>query len=154
MRNLFNAPTARRGRYATSDPRPFRRTYYPGAEEKRKAVPVHLGAGESSTPVEWRMPEPLEERTVEGMVVWPEDSGVTGGSVSLQAEGFRTSSGSAKFGSDGRFELTALTGIEYEVQARASHGEKLFRGAAKLGENEPGPVVLVLEAGERSHVVK
>jgi hypothetical protein len=152
--NLFNAPNARRGRFSTSDPRPYPRTYYPGAEEKRKAVPVHLAPGGSSAPVEWRMPEPLEERTIQGTVVWPEDSGITGGSVSLQAAGFIPSSASAKFGADGRFELTALEGLEYELVASASLGEKLYRATAKLGESESGPVVVLLKRAERTHIVK
>jgi hypothetical protein len=152
--NLFNAPNARRGRFSTSDPRPYPRTYYPGAEEKRKAVPVHLAPGGSSAPVEWGMPEPLEERTIQGTVVWPEDSGITGGSVSLQAAGFIPSSASAKFGADGRFELTALEGLEYELVASASLGEKLYRATAKLGESESGPVVVLLKRAERTHIVK
>ena len=152
--NLFNAPAARRGRYATSDPRPFPRTYYPGTEEKRKAFLVHLAPGESSPPVEWRMTQPLEERAIQGTVVWPEDSGIAGGSVSLKAVGFLPSSASAKFGADGRFELIALKGLEYEVEAMASLGEERFRASAKLGDSESGPVVLILKSAKPTFVVK
>jgi Carboxypeptidase regulatory-like domain len=71
-------------RWAPSKDDPFRRTYYPGVNEKSEAGLIAIGEGEKLKGYDMTLPPRLIEREVKVMVVWPDGRPAVGASVRVE----------------------------------------------------------------------
>jgi hypothetical protein len=109
-----------------ADNTPFPRTFFPGVPSKGLATIVSVKEGESLPRLELRMPARLRPRTVEGIVVWPDDRPVTGATIfiNLIEEGEMTAFSTSPTNENGRFTLNLYEGLQYKVSAFLRGGDK------------------------------
>jgi hypothetical protein len=134
---------------------PFPTTYYPGVEVRDAASVVVLGRGARVDLGEWIVPAQLRERQVAGLVTLADDTPAAGAQVSVTASKdggwqWRGVGASATTGPDGRFTLTLLDGVPYELFAYVTRGERRMQVRSPTTEVTPGgstpPLKLVIPA--------
>lgn len=99
---------------------PYPRFYYPGVQEKAKAMTVEIAEGEHLQSHDLRLPPPLAERAIEGVVVWGDGQPVVGASVSLTITEYEynfAGGGNGLTDSQGRFKIKAYEGLTYWIGA-------------------------------------
>jgi len=98
---------------------PYIRVYLPGVPSKTLATVLTVKEGESLTGLTLQLPPPLSQRTVNGLVVWPEGQPVPGASVyvSLNEDGDMSEFTSAVTDEKGQFTLKLYEGLQYKVSA-------------------------------------
>lgn len=101
---------------------PYPRTYYPGTQDPSAAAVVELEEGEKLKGYDLKLPPPLAERAVEGVVVWPDGSPVAGAYVSLGVDEYAFEVGltNATTDAQGRFKLRAFEGLGHVIRAHVS----------------------------------
>lgn len=100
-------------RQAPSGVRPFRRTYFPGADSPSRSQIITLDNGEKLKGLVLRLPPRLPVRTIEGTLAWPDGRPVSKALVVFKdtpdpAGG--KSLGMANVDGEGRFSISALEG--------------------------------------------
>lgn len=111
--NLENSPNAEH---------PYPRTYYPGVAGRAEASVIEIGLGQKQSVRELRLPPRIIERTVQGVVVWPDGTPAGGADVHMthiNRPGYSVN-GWPKADAQGRFTLTGLDGETYFVHAHAA----------------------------------
>ncbi|MGI9067871.1 MAG: carboxypeptidase regulatory-like domain-containing protein [Pyrinomonadaceae bacterium] len=105
-------PKSQPGSY---DP-PYARAYLPGVIDPSQATVITISEGQSYEAPEFRLPAPLAERGVEGMVFLPDGSPVPNALILLE---FTERPWSETFSADnqGRFKLKVFAGYKYLVSA-------------------------------------
>lgn len=100
---------------------PYPPTFYPGVSDRALATVVKLGMGQKLKGYVLRLPPRLAERSVQGVVVWPDGSPAAGAKVELTDERHPgwTANGTAETDAHGRFTLTGYDGVTYRVHASA-----------------------------------
>ena len=98
---------------------PRQRTYYPGVPYSSDAQAIAIGEGQELQDYDLQLPPQPPERTIEGVVVWPDGRPAVRVGVVLstgQKPHYRIGKGS---GTDekGRFALKAAEGCSYQIQA-------------------------------------
>ncbi len=102
---------------------PYPRVYHPGVQETAMATVIEIGEGEHLQNYDLRLPPPLAERTIEGVVVWPDGQPVAGASVSLTITQYEYNSaqgGSGLTDEQGRFKIKAYENLTYWIGAVVS----------------------------------
>jgi hypothetical protein len=102
-----------------ADSIPFPRTYYPGVTSRALAKIVSVKEGESLQRIDIQFPARLTQRTVNGVVVWPDGRPADAVSiyVSLMEEGDMSSFATVPADENGKFSLTLYEGLQYRVSA-------------------------------------
>lgn len=98
---------------------PYVRTYLPGVPTRALATVVTVKEGQSLSGLTLQMPAPLSQRTVNGLVVWPDGKPAPGASVyvSLAEEGDSSAFSSTTTDQEGRFTLKLYEGLPLKVSA-------------------------------------
>ena len=101
------------------DGQAFPRTYYPGVTSKALATIVSVKEGQSLQRIDIQFPARLTQRTVNGVVVWPDGRPADAVSiyVSLIEEGDMSSFATVPADENGKFSLTVYEGLQYRVSA-------------------------------------
>lgn len=108
---------------------PFPTSYYPGVPTREAATVITLGRGERIDLGKWVLPSPLREHLVRGSVVLADGRPAPRAHVIVQTpkeagwQYWFNVDVSATTDAEGRFELTLLEGVPYEVFAYAEFGE-------------------------------
>jgi hypothetical protein len=104
------------GQPGTLDP-PYPRSYYPGVKSLAGAKIIDIAEGQELEVESFRLPPRLKERTIEGVVEWPDGRPATGAYISLEytERQWMESSGSADHA--GRFSIKGFEGFRYLVHA-------------------------------------
>lgn len=125
---------------------PYPRAYLPGVQDPARAAVIVVADGASYEAGEFRLPPPLAEAHVEGIVLLPDGSPAAGALVTLEfteREWIETFSADA----DGRFRLKTFAGYRYLL---AGEVRKEVDGRWTGTHSEPAEVV----AGEAGEPVK
>ena len=138
--NLTAAPTSES---------PYPPTFYPGVTERAEASVIKLGLGEKAPDLLLRLPPPLGERGVSGVVVWPDGTPAAGAEVYLTAShrpGYNATGWGNQTDAEGRFTLRGFDGLTYFVQANAPrHPSKPYHESG-MTHAEPPRVTLTADA--------
>lgn len=108
---------------------PFPTSYYPGVPTRDGATVITLGRGERIDLGKWVLPSALGEHRVTGVAVLADGRPASRAHVIVQTpkeagwQYWFNGGGSATTDAEGRFELTLLEGVPYEVFAYAEFGE-------------------------------
>jgi hypothetical protein len=110
---------------ATSSPdaeSPYPPTYYPGVTDRALATVIKVGLGQKLKDYVLRLPPKLAERTVQGFVLWADDTPAVDAEVRLVDHDHPgwTANGTTKTDALGRFSLTGYDGLTYWVMASAA----------------------------------
>ena len=101
---------------------PYPPTFYPGVSQRAEATVIEVSLGERVPELLLRLPPPLVERRVSGVVVWPDGTPAVGAEVHLadvNHPGYTASGWDNKTDAEGRFTLTGFDGVTYWVHANA-----------------------------------
>jgi hypothetical protein len=97
---------------------PYRKTFYPSTLDQSKAEVFSLREGEHLARIDFRLPEPLTARVVQGIVVWPDGRPAVNAEVRLEEiESGRLAGWHTKTDNKGRFELSGFDGVQYKITA-------------------------------------
>ena len=124
---------------------PYPPTYYPGVTERAEATTIKVGLGEHVKDLVLRLPPKLVERTVQGVVVWPDGSPAVGAEVYLadvNHPGYTVTGWEHKTDMQGRFTLPGLNGLTYWVHANAPRYPGKPYNEAGMTHAEPAKVTL------------
>jgi hypothetical protein len=97
--------------------KPYERSYYPGVPEMRIAQVVEVATAQKVTLGEWKLGNPMQKRTIRGIVFGPDAKPASGVFVSLIADGYDGNAHLAETKRDGTFLLEGLAGLQYHVEA-------------------------------------
>jgi 5-hydroxyisourate hydrolase-like protein (transthyretin family) len=119
----------------------FPRTYYPGVTSRALATIVSVKEGQSLEGIDLQLPARLTQRTVNGVVVWPDGRPANAVSiyVSLMEEGDMSSFATVPADENGKFSLTIYEGLQYKISAYRQ------LGAGKYVQSEYIEIPLNLE---------
>ncbi|MFY9558460.1 MAG: hypothetical protein WAV20_02240 [Blastocatellia bacterium] len=96
---------------------PFPRTYFPGTGDLTKAKVFTVSEGQEIETADFPLPPRLQERTIQGIVVWPDGKPAVGALVGLEfTERFWIEQYTA-VDNQGRFSLKCFEGYRYRVHA-------------------------------------
>jgi len=133
---------------------PYARTYLPGVPSKALAKIVTVKEGQLQTSLTLQLPPPLSQRTVDGMVVWPDGQPVNGANVyvSLTEEGEMSSFSSVQADASGQFTLKLYEGLQYKVSAyrQGSGGKSSQSEYIEIPMTVDQPLRLVLPSPPRN----
>lgn len=104
-------------RWAPDRDDPYRRTYYPGVNDKSEAGLIVMGEGERLKGYDLTLPPRLVEREVQVMVVWPDGKPVSGASVRAEVSEATTSRESAHTDEKGMAVIKLFENYRYIVIA-------------------------------------
>jgi hypothetical protein len=109
--HLLNAPF--------QEGQPYTRVYLPGVPSRALATVLTVKEGQSLSGLTLQLPPPLSQRTVNGLVVWPDGQPAPGAgiSVSLSEEGEPAAFSSTTTDEKGQFTLKLFEGLQYTVSA-------------------------------------
>jgi len=143
---------------APSKDLPYPKTFYPASTDESEAKVFVLEEGQHIANVEFRLPPPLIERQVTGVIVWPDGRPAVGAEVSMnEVKSDRLAGWYVKTDSKGHFTLNGYEGLHYRVQAtipadpnwKPESGQAVILLATKSLEVAPSeksdPVRLVIE---------
>jgi hypothetical protein len=108
---------------------PFPTSYYPGVPTRDGATVITLGRGERLDLGKWVLPSTLREHRVTGLVVLGDGRPATRAHIIVETpkdagwQYWFNGGDSATTDAEGRFELTLLEGVPYEIFAYAEFGE-------------------------------
>ena len=125
---------------------PYPRTYLPGVQDPARAAIISVADGVSYEAGEFRLPPPLAEAYVEGVVLLPDGSPAAGALLTLEfteREWIETFSADA----EGRFRLKIFAGYRYLI---AGEVRKEVDGRWAGTHSEPAEVV----AGDAAEPIK
>jgi hypothetical protein len=134
-----------KGQSSEFDP-PFPRTYHPGTSDPTQARVFKISEGEDIEAPDFRLLPRLVERTIEGVVEWPDGRPATGARVGLEYTERRWMGLSSAVSDQGQFSLKCFEGYKYLIHAE--HGDNQNRMHAEpvevlvAGENEPVRLVI------------
>lgn len=99
-----------------SEPKfPYSRTFYPRTSDIKLAEVIKVELGKKAGPFELRLTKKLPTQTIEGVVLWPDETPVVGASVRISFPGEYKSQDEADTDDKGCFTLKALKGWDYEI---------------------------------------
>lgn len=97
----------------------YPRTFYPGTQRLDAATVLIIGEGQVLNGYNFELPAPLTERTIEGVVTFPDGKPAAGASIATEeieyapgSMGFSDATADAK----GRFSMKRLEGLKYLVR--------------------------------------
>lgn len=102
---------------AAAPSQPFPRVYYPGVAEPKSATAVTLEAGERRELEAFRLPAPLREHDLTGLITWPDGQPAEGARVGVIGAHTSVQTHSVTTGPDGTFSIPVYDGLTYVVNA-------------------------------------
>jgi hypothetical protein len=98
---------------------PYPRTYYPGAGDQSQAKIINMGDGTKLKGYDLALPPRLITRTVEGLVVWPDDRPAVGASILFELSDYPGKSlpQKATVNDKGYFSIRLFDGLSYSLFA-------------------------------------
>ncbi|HVG32716.1 MAG TPA: carboxypeptidase-like regulatory domain-containing protein [Pyrinomonadaceae bacterium] len=104
------------GQPGTHDP-PYPRSYYPGVKSLAGAKIIDITEGQELEVESFNLPPRLKERTIEGVVEWPDGRPAVGANITLEytERQWMETNGSADH--EGRFSIKGFEGFRYLVHA-------------------------------------
>ncbi len=97
---------------------PYPATYYPDVRDRSRATVIKIGLGEKLSDYTLRLPAKLTERTIQGVVVWPDGTPAVGAEVYLTDQNHPGYiAGRDKTDATGWFTLVGYNEINYWVLA-------------------------------------
>jgi len=134
-----------KGQPSEFDP-PYPRTYHPGTSDPTQARVFNISEGQDIEAPDFRLPPRLMERTIEGVVEWPDGRPATGARVELEFIERRWRGLVKAVNDQGRFSFKCFEGYKYLIHAEygdhqnQSHAEPVEVLVAD--ENEPVRLVI------------
>jgi 5-hydroxyisourate hydrolase-like protein (transthyretin family) len=138
---------------APGSKQPFATSYFPGVTTEAAAQIVDVALGERVDAGDWIVAEALRERTINGLVLWPDGKPAAGVQVTLwrvatsRSPSSVVDQGSALTDQKGTFTFPAYEGEAYDIRAfaPASAPDIPMNATAKLSRRDSNePVKLVL----------
>ncbi len=129
---LFEFKRVPPGRYAlvirfdgqlTSQKRPFPLMYYPGVSDINQATVINIGEGERVENYDLRMPMPLKERTIKGLLTWADGRPATDVSFGYQVGEQLGYLYAVTVDAQGRFAFSVYEGIDIFLRANYEKGK-------------------------------
>jgi hypothetical protein len=146
--DVEHPPTTENGRNSTYERiTPYPPMYFPGTAERARAEVFHLERGQILTLSPWKLPEPAKERTITGVVLWPNRKPASTAKVVLTVESTGIDAMHVEeIGNDGKFTVFGLENLPYRVRAAAYDPtqEVYYKGSAEVPSGAAA-VVVVLE---------
>jgi hypothetical protein len=96
---------------------PYPRSYYPGVKSLAQAKIIEVAEGQELEVENFRLPPRLKERTIEGVVEWPDGRPVTGASITIEYTERKWMETSGSADQEGRFSFKGFEGFRYLVHA-------------------------------------
>jgi hypothetical protein len=97
---------------------PYPRIFYPGVSDIKQAEVITVEPGKSAGPFDLRLIQKLGKHTIQGVVVWSDDTPAVGAKISLRhADGRLRRGYDSTTDEQGRFTLEVLKNYEYEIKA-------------------------------------
>jgi hypothetical protein len=96
---------------------PYPRSYYPGVKSLTEAKIIDIAEGQELEVESFRLPPRLKERTIEGVVEWPDGRPATGANITLEYTERRWMEVSGSADPEGRFSIKGFEGFRYLVHA-------------------------------------
>ena len=120
---------------------PYTRWFYPGTEDPRAAVLIHVSDTPERQTFDLSLPDPQKPRVIEGKVIWPDGSPALNAPISLQDFRWRWQAARlrATTDNDGHFEVEGLEGTGYHVNAAAFVGGIIHSAEPVSVEPGSGP---------------
>ncbi|MFN0111907.1 MAG: collagen binding domain-containing protein [Blastocatellia bacterium] len=125
---------------------PYPRSFYPQTAEVKKAEAITVEPGKNAGPFDLRLTEKLAARTVQGVVLWPDESPVVGASVRMSLPDDYRSQDEADTDEKGRFILKGLKDCNYEIKVYWHDDEGVS------GKIKPSPLGWENATSEVEHV--
>lgn len=94
---------------------PYPRSFYPQTADVKKTQIITVEPGKSVGPFDLRLTKKLEAHTVQGVVLWPDETPVVGASVRMNFPGDYQSQDETDTDDKGHFTLKALKDRDYEI---------------------------------------
>jgi hypothetical protein len=145
--NLSEPPNAGR---ATSAP--WNPTYYPGVQDRALAKRIHINSAQQLQGFEFRLPPPLKQRTITGVVEWPNGKPAMA-FVELKDNAFEDNVDLGNSASDGTFTVNGVADRPYTISAVVGVGDgevPMHSTKINLGLSLNGPVHLVISIPGRN----
>ena len=107
---------------------PYTRIFYPGVADIKQAEVITIEPGKTTGPFDLRLTHKLEKHTIQGIVVWPDDTPVVGAKISLLPADdwlrrWLPRDYEATTDERGRFNIDGLKDYEYKIQVYLSDDE-------------------------------
>jgi hypothetical protein len=98
---------------------PYTRVYLPGVPTRALATVLTVKEGQSLSGLTLQLPPPFSQRTVNGLVVWPDGQPAPGASVyvSLSEDGDPSAFSSTTTDEKGQFTVKLFEGLQFKVSA-------------------------------------
>lgn len=98
---------------------PYPRTFYPGTSDLKSAKTITISEGQVFQNYDFKLPEKLSPRKIEGIVVYPDGSPAPNASITVEETEY--AEGSMSYGltqtkADGTFSLTLMDGLRYLIK--------------------------------------
>jgi hypothetical protein len=125
---------------------PWQPTYYPGVQDRALATPIHINRAQQLQGFEFRLPPPLRQRTITGVVEFPNGKPAQA-FVELKDDAFEGNVDLGNSGRDGTFTVTGVVDRPYSISAVIGVGEgevPMHSTKIKLAPSSNGPIRLVL----------
>ena len=135
---------SRRSQYERITPYPP--MYYPGTPQRARAAVFHIERGQILKVPAWNLPPASAERSIGGVVRWPDGTAAGKAKVRLMVTSTGKGGMPRDAGIDGSFTLFGVADLDYTVQAAAYHdGEKRTYKASVQVPAGHEPLVIVLQ---------
>jgi len=131
---------------------PWQPTYYPGVQNRALATQIHINSAQRLQGFEFRLPGRLKQRTITGVVKWPNGKPATA-YVELKDNDFPGNVDLGNSHSDGTFTVTGVIDRPYNISAVVgiSSGQTpMHSPKVDLGLSLNGPIQLVLSIPGRN----
>lgn len=105
---------------------PYPRAFYPGTVNLEKVVPITISDGQILENINFKLPEKLLTRKIEGAVLMPDGTPVPNASVCIEEVEYADSSicqSGIETDKEGRFTFTAMSGLRYLLRSYISTGD-------------------------------
>jgi hypothetical protein len=96
---------------------PYPRTFYPQTTDIKKAAVITIDHDQNVGPFDLRLGNKIATQTIQGVVLWPDETPVEGASVRLTLPGDFQSQEETDTDEEGHFSLKALKDRDYEIKA-------------------------------------
>lgn len=130
---------------------PYPPMYYPGTADRARAAVVHFERGQVLNLPPWNLPPPVPERSIEGVVLWPDKRPASTAKVILTVTSTGVDASLPRpVAADGSFKFFGLADLAYTIRVAAYDGaEKLYFKASLAAPIGDQTAVIVLSPDGR-----
>lgn len=132
---------------------PFPRTYLPGTADVSKAHEIMIGENQVVKGLDLKLSAARADRTIEGIVVWPDDKPATTASINItNASGTPWVIGRAVADENGRFRIKAPAGCSFRIHAFTYGGRKSETDSDIIPQRHSEPILLPATSDSKTHL--